>query len=137
MLQRAAGFDTNAVLRGGYVIRDEGGAQATLIATGAEVSLALDAAFVLQKSGTRIRVVSMPCVELFLQQPPAWQKAALGDAPIFALEMGKPELWCRFTGRIDRCIGQETFGVSAPAKKIAEHFGFTAEAVAQRIRAAI
>ena len=137
MLQRAAGFDANAVLRGGYVIRDEGGAQATLIATGAEVSLALDAAFVLQKSGTRIRVVSMPCVELFLQQPPAWQKAALGDAPIFALEMGKPELWCRFTGRIDRCIGQETFGVSAPAKKIAEHFGFTAEAVAQRIRAAL
>ena len=136
-LQRAPGFDPAAVLRGGYVLRDEGGAQATILATGAEVSLALEAADALRATGTPARVVSMPCVELFLDQPPAWQKAVLGQAPIFALEMGKPEIWCRFTGRLDRCIGQETFGASAPAKHLAAHFGFTADAVVQRIRATL
>ena len=61
----------------------------------------------------------------------------LGSAAVFAWEMGRPEWWCQFTGRLDRCIGQSTFGASAPAKAVAEHFGFSAAKVAERVLAAL
>ena len=97
----------------------------------------LDAAATLGKSGIDVRVVSMPCCELFLRQSADYRSAVLGTLPVFALEMGRPELWCQFTGRIDRVIGQSTFGASAPCKQLAEHFGFTADHVAARVRAAL
>ncbi|MEQ1631421.1 MAG: transketolase [Planctomycetota bacterium] len=137
MLQRVSGFDPGLVLRGGYVLRDHASAAATILATGAEVSLALDAAATLAKTGVDIRVVSMPCCEVFLQQDGDYRRSVLGTAPLFALEMGRPEIWCQFTGRLDRVIGQSTFGASAPYKKLAEHFGFTADHVAARVRAAL
>ncbi len=137
LLQRAVAFDPGLVLRGGYVLRESSAAKATMIATGAEVSLALDAAATLGKSGIDVRVVSMPCCELFLRQSADYRSAVLGTLPVFALEMGRPELWCQFTGRIDRVIGQSTFGASAPCKQLAEHFGFTADHVAARVRAAL
>ena len=59
----------------------------------------------------------------------------LGDAPRFALEMGRPEWWCQLTGRLDRCIGHDGFGASAPGGEVAAHFGFTPEAVAARVKA--
>lgn len=137
MLARDSGFAPEHVLRGGYVLREAANARATLVATGAEVSLALDAATALAKDGIAVRVVSMPCCELFLQQDAARRAAVLGTAPVFALEMGRPEIWCQFTGRLDRVIGQASFGASAPYKKLAEHFGFTADKVAARVRAAL
>ncbi|MBM4062227.1 MAG: transketolase [Planctomycetes bacterium] len=136
-LPRGPGWQPREVLRGGYVLRDAPGAKATLVATGAEVSLAVEAAALLAPRGVPARVVSMPCVELFLQQDPAWQHAVLGDAAVFTLEMGRPEAWCRFTGRIDRCIGLTAFGRSAPCKVLAEHFGFVAAQVAARVEAAL
>lgn len=136
-LPHAAGWNAREVLRGGYVLVEVAGARATLVATGAEVGLAVDAAALLGQQGVPTRVVSMPCVELFLQQDPAFQKAVLGTAAVFTLEMGRPEAWCQFTGRLDRCIGQSTFGASAPAKVLAEHFGFTASAVAARVKAGL
>ena len=61
----------------------------------------------------------------------------LGDAPRFAVEMGRPEWWCQLTGSLDRCIGHAGFGASAPAAHVAEAFGFTPQAVAARVRAAL
>ncbi|MCA8966959.1 MAG: transketolase, partial [Planctomycetes bacterium] len=136
-LPHAADWNPQQALRGGYVLIDAPGAAATIVATGAEVSLAVDAAKLLAAGGVPTRVVSMPCVELFLQQDAAWQKSVLGTAAVFTCEMGRPEMWCQFTGRLDRCIGQSTFGASAPYKVLAEHFGFTAENVAARVKAAL
>ena len=136
-LPHAAGWNPREVLRGGYVLLETPGAKVTLIATGAEVSLAVETATLLGQQGVPVRVVSMPCVELFLQQDAAWQTQVLGTAAVFSLEMGRPEGWCQFTGRLDRCIGQSTFGASAPAKHVAEHFGFSAVKVAARVKAAL
>ena len=136
-LPHAAGWNAREALRGGYVLVDTKDAKVTLIATGAEVGLAVEAATLLSTQGVPVRVVSMPCVELFLQQDAAYRAGVLGKAAVFSLEMGRPELWCQFTGRLDRCIGQTTFGASAPAKLVAEHFGFTAAKVAERVKQAL
>ena len=136
-LTRAAGFDPQQVLRGGYVLRDAATAKATVIATGAEVALAVETAQLLSTQGFELRIVSMPCVEQFLAQDQGWRQQVLGKAPLFALEMGRPEYWCLFTGRLDRCIGQSTFGASAPYKKLAEFFGWVPQNVAERIKAAL
>ncbi|MCR9248318.1 MAG: transketolase [bacterium] len=136
-LPHADGWDPADVLRGGYVLQDQPNATATIVATGAEVGLAVAAAEQLTAGGTPTRVVSMPCLELFLGQDDGYQKAVLGDAAIFAVEMGRPEWWCQLTGRLDRCIGHSGFGASAPYKVLAEHFGFTPENVAARVRAAL
>jgi transketolase len=136
-LPRAQGFDPRLALRGGYVLAEPADARATLLATGAEVALAVETAELLRARGTGLRIVSMPCVELFLRQDQAFRANVLGNLPIFALEMGRPEGWVQFTGRLDRCIGQTTFGASAPYKKLAEHFGFVAPRIAERILAAL
>jgi transketolase len=137
VLPHATGWRAADVLKGGYVLVDTDGAKATIVATGAEVGLAVDAAKELAAQGTPVRVVSMPCLELFLGQGDAYRKLVLGTAPVFTLEMGRPEWWVQLTGRLDRCIGQSTFGASAPAKKVAEHFGFTPAAVSKRVLAAL
>ncbi len=139
-LPHAAGWTPRDALRGGYVLVETANAAVTLLATGAEVGLAIDAAALLAQGGVPTRVVSMPCVELFLQQDAGYRSSVLGTpggAALFALEMGRPEYWCQFTGRLDRCIGQSTFGASAPAKHVAEHFGFVPAKVAERVRAAL
>ena len=130
------GWDATEALRGGYVLVDAEGAEATICATGAEVSLAVDAAALLAADGLPVRVVSIPCLERFCEQDEAYQQRVLGDAPRFALEMGRPEWWCQLTGRLDRCIGHDGFGASAPGSEVAAHFGFTPEAVAARVKAA-
>ena len=136
-LQRDGGFDPQVVMRGGYVLRDHPAAKATVLATGAEVALALETALLLSGQGCEIRVVSMPCVEAFLQQDKDYRKATLGVRPLFALEMGRPEPWCQFTGRLDRVIGVSSFGLSAPYLKLADHYGFVPQKVADRIQAAL
>ena len=74
---------------------------------------------------------------VFLAQDETWRRNVLGKGPVFALEMGRPEWWCQLTGRLDRCIGQSSFGASAPYKDVAEHFGVTPERVAERVLAAL
>ena len=101
------------------------------------MSLAVAARDLLAAEGIAARVVSIPCLELFHEQDDAYQQAVLGDAPRFAVEMGRPEWWCQLTGRLDRCIGHTGFGASAPAAHVAEEFGFTPEAVAARVKAAL
>jgi transketolase len=136
-LPHAAGWNARDVLRGAYVLVEVAGAKATILATGAEVGLCVDAAAMLTQKGTPTRVVSMPCAELFLQQDAGYRKQVLGSAAVFSCEMGRPEWWCQFTGRLDRCIGQSTFGASAPAKVITEHFGYVAAKIAERVLKAL
>ena len=138
-LTRASNFQLRDVMRGGYVLLEPSRRpDAVVIATGAEVSVTLDAAKILATQGIALRVVSMPCVELFLAQDASWQTNVLPrELPTLAVEMGRPEGWCRFTGSLDRVVGITSFGASAPAKELTKHFGFTAEQVAQRLRAAL
>ena len=108
-----------------------------LLATGSEVGLAVEAARELEGSGIRARIVSMPCVELFLARSDSDQDAVLPDdgTPIVAIEAGRGETLRRFVGRRGLVIGMESFGASAPYSALAEHFGFTAASVAKRIKA--
>ncbi|MFO0335786.1 MAG: transketolase, partial [Pseudomonadota bacterium] len=128
-----------AARRGGYVLVEADGApELVLIATGSEVALAVDAQKALAAAGRRVRVVSMPCPEVYDRQPQDWRDAVLPPGvPRLAIEAGSPDWWCRYVGTLDRVIGLDRFGASAPAKDLFRHFGFTAERVVERARAVL
>jgi transketolase len=132
-LDRPANFTNEDMATGGYVMHDPDGAVATVIATGSEVAPVVEAATALAEKGKPIRVVSMPCVEAFRSQPSDYRKRVLGDLPVLAVEMGVPDIWCQFTGDIERVIGIDHFGVSAPGKVLSDHFGFTSEHLTRRL----
>jgi transketolase len=118
--------------RGGYVRAD--GSDLVVVASGSEVSLAIDAAAVLAEAGISVRVVSMPCVEVFTEQPAEYRASVLGtDLPVFTLEAGSTALWNSMAINGGVAIGIDHFGASAPASVLAEHFGFTPAAVAATI----
>jgi transketolase len=123
-------------MRGGYVVAEPSETpSAVVIATGAEVHTAMAAAEELGRDGTHLRVVSMPCLELFLAQDEEYRNQLLGaDLPILAVEMGRPEIWCQLTGSLERVVGVTTFGASAPASDLAEHYGFTPAKLAVHLR---
>ena len=124
--------DRDAVARGGYVRRP--GDDAVLVATGSEVPLAEAAADLLESRGISARVVSMPCVEVFLEQDDGYQAEVFGvDLPTVSIEAGSTLGWERFTGTEGLRIGIDRFGMSAPADVIAEELGLTPEAVTARI----
>ncbi len=120
------------VERGGYVRVD--GSDIVVIATGSEVPLAEDAAVVLGEQGMSVRVVSMPCVEIFASQPPGYRDDVLGtDLPVFTIEAGSTAMWDAMARNGGISIGIDHFGASAPADVLAVHYGFTAQAVASTI----
>jgi transketolase len=118
---------------GGYVLVEPSAApDLVLIATGSEVALAVDAAQLLEAQGRRVRVVSMPCTSLFDAQDEAYRHSVLPPGvPRVAIEAGVRDGWWRYVGERGAVVGIDTFGASAPAKKLFEHFGFTAANVAQ------
>ena len=121
------------VHRGGYVLRD--GDEAVLVATGSEVSLALEAAGILAAEGRRLRVVSLPCWEAFFAQDEDYRHSVLGDGlPVASLEAASTFGWERFVGAGGLAMGLDHFGASAPARRLAAEWGFTAPAVAERLR---
>jgi transketolase len=124
-----------AITSGGYVLAEvEGAPDCVLIATGSEVGLALDAARELATRGRKARVVSMPCTSLFDAQPRAYRDAVLPpDAPRVAIEAGARDGWWRYVGSEGEVIGMTSFGASAPAKKLFEHFGFTRQHVVSAV----
>ena len=136
-LERPAGFDPRAIARGGYVLSEPGAADAaTLIATGSEVSLALEAAKRLGARGIPARVVSMPAPQRFLEQDAAWRERVLPpEGARVSIEAGATAYWWRFTGEADLRIGIDRFGESAPIAQLQPHFGFTPDAVADAIAA--
>ncbi len=121
-----------SVARGGYVIRD--GSDVTLIATGSEVSTALEAATSLEESGISTRVVSLPCWEIFTSQSGAYQDEVLGKAPKVSVEAASTFGWEQIVGSAGLSIGIDHFGASAPADELAEQFGLTASSIADRAR---
>ena len=132
-LERPASFSRQDVWKGGYVLREAEGARATLIATGSEVSIAVEAADRLASEGTPVRVVSMPCVEQFLEQGDGYRSAVLGTAPRISIEAGRTPLWAAITGLDGLNIGVDRFGESAPYEDLYRHFELDGEGVARRI----
>jgi len=125
------------VARGAYVLADVDGraADLTLVATGSEVSLAVAARDLLAGDGLAVRVVSMPSWELFDRQPAAYRQQVLPtDVPTLAVEAGVRHGWREYVGARGAVHGIDRFGASAPGKVVAQHYGFTPEAVAGRAR---
>jgi transketolase len=126
----------NRCARGGYVLAEAtGGArQATLIATGSEVALAMTARELLAADGIRAAVVSLPCWELFAAQDAGYRDEVLGEAPRVGIEAGVSFGWERWLGADGVFIGMQGFGASAPEGELYRHFGITAEATAAAVR---
>ncbi len=124
--------DPAGAKKGGYVLQD--GDAVTLIATGSEVHVAVDAASILEDKGISTRVVSLPCWELFFEQAEEYRSDVLGSAPRVAIEAASPFGWERIVGQDGLILGIDHFGESAPDTVIAEKLGFTGTAVATRVR---
>ena len=124
------------IARGGYVLSDcDGAPDCLLIATGSEVALAMDAAKGLTEQGRRVRVVSMPCTDLFDMQPQQYRDSVLlPGVPAVAIEAGVRDGWWRYVSGRGAVIGIDSFGASAPAKKLFEHFGFTRDNVIRTVQ---
>jgi len=130
-VQRSASELAN-ISRGGYVIKDATGTpDVILIATGSEVSLALEAFTALTAAGHKVRVVSMPSTDQFDMQDAAYKESVLPAAVTrrVAVEAGIKDFWYKYVGLNGAVIGMETFGESAPANQLFEHFGITTQAV--------
>ena len=127
-----------AIARGGYVLADaEGGApQVILIATGSEVSLAVQAREALQADGIPTRVVSMPSTTVFDRQSAEYRESVLpgGVRRRVAVEAGVTDFWRKYVGLDGAVVGIDRFGASAPAEKLYEHFGITAARVVEAAR---
>ncbi len=129
---RSTHYRENLTARGAYVLREpEGGRDVTLIGTGSELQLAVQAAALLAQEGIRAAVVSAPCFELFAQQPAAYRCKLRGSAPRVGVEAAIRQGWELFLDRSDGFVGMAGFGASAPATELYRHFGITAEAIAQ------
>jgi transketolase len=123
------------IRKGGYVLAELPNPKAVIIATGSETSLAMQAHELLAKEGIATRVVSMPCSNVFDRQSDAYQAQVLPlSLPAVAVEAAHPDFWRKYVGRTGRVIGIASFGESAPAKDLYQHFGITADKVAQAVR---
>jgi transketolase len=136
-----AGIPDDAIERGAYVLRDANGGEPELIliATGSEVSLALEAAEQLEGEGVKVRVVSMPCMDTFTETDEAYRDEVLPPScrARVAVEAASPMGWYRWVGSDGAFIGMETFGESGPYKDVYEHFGITVERVAETARSVL
>ena len=139
VLDRSVLASAGKAARGAYTLREAGGGgpDVILVATGSEVSLALGAAAVLEKDGTSVRVVSMPCWELFEKQDEAYRRDVLPrGVPKVVIEAGIRQGWDRWVGNDAAFVTIDRFGASAPAEVLYEKFGITIEhtvAEAQRL----
>ena len=123
------------VSRGGYVLQDAKDARAVIIATGSEVSVAIQAAKLLGDQGIAVRVVSMPSTDVFDTQTKAWRDSVLPPGlPRVAVEAGVTAFWFKYVGLDGAVVGIDTYGESAPAGVLFKHFGLTAEKVAEVVK---
>ena len=123
--------------KGGYVLSEaaNGKPQAVIIATGSEVGLAMAAQKALSDEGIHVRVVSMPCTNLFDRQDQVYQESVLPkDVRRVAVEAGVTDYWYKYVGLDGEIIGIDTFGESAPAEELFKYFGFTVENVVDAVK---
>ena len=132
---------TNDILKGGYVLRGDrdSNPDAIIIATGSEVQYAMNASNELESEGLSIRVVSMPCVEIFEQQSDEYKNSVipLGFEKIMVIEASMASAWRGYAGPKVVVIGMEGFGASAPAPELFKHYGFSDENVTEKLKAMI
>jgi transketolase len=116
----------NLIQKGGYLLKEHASPDLCIIASGSEVQLALDAASNLSKDGINANIISMPSLDLFLEQSDDYKASVLGkNLPTLAVEMAHPDSWYKLLNKSDKVLGIETFGESAPASDLMQHFGFT------------
>ena len=126
------------IARGGYVLADAASPQAIILATGSEVSLAMAARTQLADAGIAVRVVSMPCTNVFDRQDVNYRESVLPKGiKRVAVEAGVPDFWRKYVGLEGAVIGLDRFGESAPAGELFKFFGITAEAIAEAVRRVI
>lgn len=124
------------IAKGGYILSDAANAKAVLIATGSEIKLALDAQAALAAEGIAVRVVSMPCTNIFDRQNKEYRIGVLGShLPRLAIEAAHPDFWHKYVGLHGAVIGINRFGESAPANQLFEMFGFTVANVVSTTKA--
>jgi transketolase len=129
------GSDVKKALQGGYVLQEVENAQITLVGTGSEVSIAVDAAKQLAQEGIQARIVSLPSFELFEEQPLSYRSSVLPDGvPIVSVEALSVYGWDKYS---HSHVGMTTFGSSGPYKEVYKKYGFTPENVAERARRTI
>ena len=123
----------NICAAGAYEIAaPDGRAEVSIFATGSEVSIAVEGAKLLAQRGVAARVVSVPCFELFMQQPDAVRSAIIGDARVkIGVEAAVRQGWDAIIGSDGAFVGMTSFGASAPYKDLYKHFGVTPQAVAE------
>jgi transketolase len=136
-----AAVPDDAIERGAYVLHesDGGDPELVLMGTGSEVHIANDAVKLLEADGIRVRLVSMPCLDRFEEQDPAYRDQVLPPEvrARVAVEAASPIGWYRWVGEDGDVVAMPGFGASAPAKVVYEHFGFTGQAIAERARAVL
>ena len=126
------------ISRGGYVLQDVADAKAVLIATGSEIELAVKSAAELAQQGIAVRVVSMPCTDVFDRQDAAYKASVLGKGlPRIAIEAGVTDIWYKYVGLEGAVVGIDSFGESAPASVLFKHFGFTVDNVVAKVKATL
>ena len=130
--------DSEKVRKGAYILSDMPGAKVILIATGSETSLAMQAQAKLLTQGIATRVVSMPCSNIFDRQSQDYQDSILPlHIPAVAIEAAHPDFWRKYVGRTGHVIGIASFGESAPAPHLYQHFGITVERVEEAVKALV
>jgi transketolase len=130
----------SGIHRGAYILmRETGSLDAIIVATGSEVSLAVTAAEQLAASGRGVRVVSMPCAEVFDAQEAAYREMVLPSDVLarVAVEAGHIDFWYKYVGLDGRIVGMSSFGESAPASALFKHFGLTADSVVAAVEEVI
>jgi len=122
--------------KGAYILEDDTDADLVIIATGSEVELSRNAAKILRKDGIKVRIVSMPSRELFLEQDKEYQDSVIpkGIAKRVSIELATTYGWREFVGDKGLCIGIDHFGDSAPQNMLSEKYGFTPDQIADKIK---
>ena len=132
--QRTEYSEENMCARGAYVLAGSDSDDAVIFASGSEVELAMEARKTLEAKGVSTRVVSVPSIELFNQQPQAYRREVIGSPKArVAVEAGISMSWDRLLGDTGRFVGMTGFGASGPAEELYTHFGITAEAVVEAV----
>jgi len=128
------------IKKGGYILKESKNTpEIILIATGSEVSVAMESAKILDSDGIDVRVVSMPCNNIFNQQAESYRSAVLPESvkSRLAIEAGITNFWWQYVGSEGDVIGIDEFGFSAPANELFEYFGFTVKNITERARSLI
>ena len=128
----------SSIEMGGYLLEENDNPNMTIIACGSEVQLALDAAKELKNESIKANVVSMPSLDIFLEQSHEFQNKVINpDKPVLVVECAHPNSWYKILNRSDKVIGIESFGESAPGSELLNHFGFNKENVIEAAKSLI